>query len=249
MTSAPPRGVVGLLTAQALAFGVTLALLVIPANALFLDAYGSEWLPATYIATAVVGSLASIFIARAARHTRLVRLATVALGALAAVYAASWVILVAGGVWVSAVLLVAFPIALQLGFVFIGGQAGRLLDVRQMKERFPRIVSGFAVGFFLGGLLGIPLLSLLGSTEQLMLATTAADVAFLGLLIATERRFPEIREAPAGDGPGGRAAAVADALRSGHRPAPAHLPDPVRDGVAGVRLPPLRPRRNAVQRG
>ena len=77
VTSAPPRGVVGLLTAQALAFGVTLALLVIPANALFLDAYGSEWLPATYIATAVVGSLASIFIARAARQTRLVRLATV----------------------------------------------------------------------------------------------------------------------------------------------------------------------------
>ena len=73
MSSAPPRGVVGLLTAQALAFGVTLALLVIPANALFLDAYGSEWLPATYIAIAVVGTAASILIARAARQTRLVR--------------------------------------------------------------------------------------------------------------------------------------------------------------------------------
>ena len=71
-------------------------------------------------------------------------------------YAASWLILVAGGVWVSAGLLVLFPIALQIGFVFIGGQAGRLLDVRQMKERFPRVVSGFAVGFLLGGLLGYP---------------------------------------------------------------------------------------------
>ena len=69
---------------------------------------------------------------------------------------ASWVILVAGGVWVSAV-LVLFPIALQVGFVFIGG-ARRLLDVRQMKELFPRVVSGFAVGFLVGGLLGIPLL-------------------------------------------------------------------------------------------
>jgi len=37
----PARGVLGLLTAQAVAFGVTLALLVIPANALFLDAYGA----------------------------------------------------------------------------------------------------------------------------------------------------------------------------------------------------------------
>ena len=52
----------------------------------------------------------------------------------------------------SAGLLVLFPIALQLGFVFIGGQAGRLLDVRQMKERFPRVVGGFSVGFLLGGL-------------------------------------------------------------------------------------------------
>ena len=191
----------GLLTAQALAFGVTLALLIIPANAIFLDEYGSEWLPATYIAIAVFGSAASALIARAARRSRLVRVATAGLGALAALYAASWLTLVAGGVWVSAVLLVLFPIALQLGFVFIGGQAGRLLDVRQMKELFPRVVSGFAVGFFLGGLLGIPLLALLGSTEHLLLASTAAQVAFLGLLLATERRYPEVRATPAEGAP------------------------------------------------
>ncbi|MGH3078123.1 MAG: hypothetical protein ACRDPZ_08055 [Gaiellaceae bacterium] len=201
MNDTPPRGVVGLLTGQALAFGVTLALLIIPANALFLDEYGSEWLPATYIAIAVVGSGASALIARAARRTRLVRVATASLGALAALYAGSWVILVAGGVWVSALLLVLFPIALQVGFVFIGGQAGRLLDVRQMKELFPRVVSGFAVGFLVGGLLGVPLLTLLGSTEHLLLATTVAQLAFLGLLVVTERRFPEVRAAPADDTP------------------------------------------------
>ena len=201
MSDTPRGGVVGLLTAQALAFGVSLALVIIPANALFLDAYGSEWLPATYIAIAVFGSGASALIARAARRTRLVRIAAATIGALAALYAASWLILIAGGVWASAVLLVLFPIALQLGFVFIGGQAGRLLDVRQMKERFPRVVSGFAVGFLLGGLLGIPLLALLGSTEHLLLASTAAQLAFLGLLIVTERRFPEVRAAPAEDAP------------------------------------------------
>ncbi len=201
MNSTPTRGVVRLLSAQALAFGVTLALLLIPANALFLDAYGSEWLPATYIAIAIVGSGASALIARAARRTRLARVATAALGSLALLFGASWVILVAGGVWVSAVLLVLFPIALQIGFVFIGGQAGRLLDVRQMKELFPRIVSGFAVGFLLGGLLAIPLLSLLGSTQQLLLATTVGQLAFLALLLVTERRFPEVRGAPTGAAP------------------------------------------------
>ena len=193
MSSRHPRAVARLLTAQTLAFGVTLALLIIPANSLFLDAYGSEWLPATYIAIAIVGSGASALIARAARRTRLVPIAVVTLGALALLYALSWAILVAGGAWASAALLVLFPIALQIGFVFVGGQAGRLLDVRQMKELFPRVVSGFAVGFLLGGLLGIPLLALLGSTENLLLATTVAQLAFLGLLLLTERRFPEVR--------------------------------------------------------
>jgi hypothetical protein len=197
VSNTPQRGVIALLTAQALAFGVMLALVVIPANALFLDAYGAKWLPATYIGIAVFGTGASALIARAARRTRLVRVATVSLSAIAVLYAASWLILVAGGVWVSAVLLVVFPIALQMGFVFIGGQAGRLLDVRQMKERFPRVVLGFSVGFLLGGLLAIPLLALLGSTEHLLLGTTAAQITFLSLLLVTERRFPEVRSAPA----------------------------------------------------
>jgi hypothetical protein len=203
MSGAPERAVVRLLTGQGLAFGVMLALLIIPANALFLNAYGAKWLPATYIAIAVVGSAASALIARAARRTRLVRIATASLLALAVLYAAAWVILVTGGVWVSAPLLVLFPIALQIGFVFIGGQAGRLLDVRQMKERFPRIVTGFSAGFLLGGLLGIPLLAVFGSTKHLLLASTAAELVFVGLLLATERRFPEVRTAPA------RTAAVA----------------------------------------
>ena len=201
MTEAPPRDVLGLLTAQALAFGLSLALLIVPANSLFLDAYGSEWLPVTYIATAIAGVAVAGLIARAARATRLVRLATASLGGLAALFVASWALLEAGADWVSGVLLVTFPIALQIGFVFIGGQAARLLDVLQMKSYFPRIVSGFALGFLLGGLLGVPLLALLGSTEALLLATAAAQLAFLGALLLTERRHPEVRRPGAAAGP------------------------------------------------
>ena len=65
-----------------------------------------------------------------------------------------------------------------------------------MKERFPRVVGGFSVGFLIGGLLGIPLLALLGSTKHLLLGATVAQLAFLGLLLETERRFPEVRAAP-----------------------------------------------------
>ena len=76
MSALPARGVIPLLTAQALAFGVMLALLVVPANAIFLNPYGSKWLPATYIAIAVFGSGATALIAWAARRMRLVQVAT-----------------------------------------------------------------------------------------------------------------------------------------------------------------------------
>lgn len=185
------RGVVLLLTAQAVAFGMTLALLLVPANSLFLNAYGSSWLPVTYVAIAAVGIPMSAVMARAVRRFPLVAVAVGVLGAFAAVFFCSWLVLVAGGSWISALLLVSFPILIQIGFVFIGGQAGRMLDVREIKVLFPRIVLGFAIGFLAGGLAGIPLLALLGSTRNLLLATTAFELVFLGLLLVTWRRHPQ----------------------------------------------------------
>lgn len=184
------RSVVLLLTAQAFAFGVTMALLLVPANALFLDEYASTWLPATYIAIAVIGIPTSAAVASAVRRFALVAVAAGVLGAFAAVFFGSWLVLMAGGSWISALLVVSFPILIQIGFVFIGGQAGRMLDVREIKVLFPRIVLGFAVGFLVGGLVGIPLLALLGSTRNLLLATTAFELVFLGLLLLTWRRHP-----------------------------------------------------------
>ena len=199
VTDASPRGVLGLLTAQALAFGVSLALLIVPANSIFLDAYGSEWLPVTYIAIAIAGTAVASLIARAARRDaagqrgdRLARRPRHALRGLVGAPGGGRGV----GLGPAAVM---FPVARQIGFVFIGGQAGRLLDVLQMKAFFPRVMSGFALGFLLGGLLGVPLLALLGSTEALLLATAAAQLAFLGGLLLTERRHPEVRR------PGGSA--------------------------------------------
>lgn len=194
---AATRSAVALLSAQTLAFGVAAALLVIPGTSLFLDAYGSEWLPVSYIAVAVVGTTASWVVARAVRRFRLVGVATVALGAQMVLFGASWVVLEAGGRWISAVLLVAFPLAVQMGFVFVGAQAGRLLNIRELKELFPRIVSGFVIGFFIGGLLGPPILSLREEPQDLLLGATAAQAVFIGFLILTDRRFPALRAAQA----------------------------------------------------
>ena len=61
------------LTAQAVAFGVMAALLGVVANAIFLDTYGAEWLPATYIAIGFVGVVLSGAVARSARSGAIVR--------------------------------------------------------------------------------------------------------------------------------------------------------------------------------
>ena len=184
-----------LLSAQTLAFGIAMALLVVPGTSLFLNAYGSEWLPVSYIAVAVVGTAISWMVARAVRRFQLVAVATVALGAQVLLFCVSWVVLEAGGRWISAVLLVSFPLALQIGFVFVGGQAGRVLNVRELKELFPRIVSGFVIGFFIGGLAGLPLLALREEPQDLLFGAAVAQLAFVGLLIVTDRRIPAVRSA------------------------------------------------------
>ena len=83
-----------------------------------------------------------------------------------------------------------FPILLQLGFVIIGGQAGRLLDLQQIKRYFPRIVAGFVVGFMIGGFAAVPLLSLFGEPEHLVVVSAASCVVFVVLVGVTARRRP-----------------------------------------------------------
>ena len=113
VSSTTPRGVVGLLTAQALAFGVTLALLTIPAQFA---------LPRRLRLGVAAGDLHR----DRDRRQRSVRARSPARPGERGCTSrhgeprcprralrASWVILVAGGAWASAVLLVLFPIALQ----------------------------------------------------------------------------------------------------------------------------------------
>ena len=184
------RGAVPWLTAQAVMFGAMAALLGIVANTMFLDAYGSGWLPATYIAIGVAGIIVSGAIARTAQRFDLLGIALAVLGSAAVGLAIAWVIAGRGdAAWVSAPLLVLFPILIQLGFVFIGAQAGRLPDIAGIKASFPRISAGFAVGAVIGGLLGGPLVTVLGRTEHLLLATALAQGAFAVLLWVTGRRY------------------------------------------------------------
>jgi hypothetical protein len=202
--------VIGWLTAQSVVFGALAALYGTVANALFLGAYGSRWLPVTYIAVGAAGIVVSSAVARLARAGRLHRIAVAVLGIAALVVAGSWVIgLVGGSAWVSPPLLVLFPILVQLGFVFIGAQAGRILDIGTIKGSFPRILAGFPVGAVVGGLAAGALASVLGRTEHLLLITALAAAAFAALVWLTERsEGGGGRVHRVGDGPlGGRTSA------------------------------------------
>lgn len=182
---------VALLTAQAFALGLSLAWVTIPATAIFLETFGSGLLPVTYICAALAGAVASVLLGRAFRARPLASVAVRLLATVCAVLTTSWLVVwLTGTTWLSFPLLVMLPIALPIGFVFVVGQAGMLLDVRAMKALYPRVIAGFAMGFTFGGLAGAPLLGVLGGTEHLLAAAAATSIVLLALVALTRRSFP-----------------------------------------------------------
>lgn len=205
MTTDRLRSPVTLLAAQGVALGLLCGFVIIPASGIFLARYGSEGLPFVYLVVALAGGLMAPLMAYALRRWSLASVCVPVLAITAALVTAVWLGLeLADAAWLSFVLQVLFPLLLQVGFVFIGGQAGRLLTVRQMKEQFPRIVSGFVIGFFLSGVLAPPLLAVVGATERLLAGTSIFAIVLLALVLQTRRVFPAELGAvdePQDDGP------------------------------------------------
>ena len=119
-----------------------------------------SYLPVTYIGAAVAGVAASTALATALRRRPLASVAErVLAGLVDRARSLSCLVLRSGRAdWVSFALLVLVPIVVPVGFMFVVGQAGMLLDVRSLKAFYARVVAGFALGFVVGGLLGPPLL-------------------------------------------------------------------------------------------
>ena len=205
MTTGRLRSPVVLLAARGVALGLLCGFVIIPASGIFLARYGSRGLPWVYLLVAVAGAVTSPALAYALRRWSLASVSVPVLASATAIVAGTWLGLeLADAKWLSFVLQVSFPMFLQLGFVFIGGQAGRLLTVRQMKEQFPRIVSGFVVGFFLAGLLAPPLLAIVGAPERLLAGTCVCALVLLGLVLHTRRLYPlelAVVDAPSMDTP------------------------------------------------
>lgn len=169
-----------LLLGQSFTLGILLALLVIVANALFLTDYGSKFLPYVYLLVAVLGSLVAYGSAQAQRVWSLPNVAITTMAVTLIFFVLAWSIRITTQArWVSFALITAFPLLLQIGFVLLGGQAGRLLDVRQIRQLFPKIVTGFVVGFIIGGLLMPFLINLLGKIEHVIPVMALACLVIL----------------------------------------------------------------------
>ncbi len=180
-----------LLGGQTTALGLMMALLVVPASALFLHTYGAGSLPYAYIAVAVAGLAVSTGVSRAGRRLALGHLARALVSAYLVVVLLSWIALtVWEATWVTFLLLVLFPLAIPTGFVAVGSQAVRLYDLRRFKAEFPRIVAGFAIGFALGGLAAAWLAKALGGIEHLLAVDVGAALVMLWLVVQTSRAYP-----------------------------------------------------------
>ncbi len=190
MTGRDPKPRILLLAAQALALGLTAAWITVSATAIFLESFGADSLPVTYIGAAVTGAVTTALLTRTLRTRPLSKVAVRVLTLLVVLLLASWLLLSQwDATWVSYVVLVLLPIIIPVGFMFIVGQAGMLLDVRILKSSYPRVIAGFAAGFFAGAFVG-PLLLAVYDTVDLLIAAAFAASAFLALVIATWTAFP-----------------------------------------------------------
>lgn len=182
-----------LLAAQTVLLGLVAAFLVVPASALFLNRYGADDLPYTYLGAAVTGVLVSTAMRHAQRRLSLGVLAAVVIAVIFALVAAGWLILeVDNGLWVTYPLVVLFPITIPVGFVLIGSQAGRLMDVREMKAHFPRVVAGFSVGLGGGALLAAWLVHRIGGPVTLLAIDAAVAAAWLVVAVVTARSHSSV---------------------------------------------------------
>jgi HEAT repeat protein/ATP/ADP translocase len=190
MTNNSLRQRLTLLVGQGISLGLMLAFVVITGMTLMLDSYGSDAVPYVYIMVAVLGSLLFYGFGEIQRRVVLPRLSLGSLVLTTLFLFLTWAGLVlAEWQWLAFVVLASFSLLIQVGFVVIGAQAGRLLDVREIKRYFPWIVSGFVFGFIIGGALAPLVTSLNGRPADMLLAGTAVALLFCTLIFIINRQY------------------------------------------------------------
>ncbi|MBX3081109.1 MAG: HEAT repeat domain-containing protein [Anaerolineae bacterium] len=169
--------------------GIPYVLVDTSAYALFLDAFGSQGLPFTYLGIAVGVSLLAFLYLKLADRVPIQRLLVLNMDALIGITALLWLaVSVSAASWI-AFILPAWSFALiNLGNIIMWSIAGRLFDIRQGKRLFGLIGAGRWLAASAIGFLIAPLVSLLGIKNLLLVAVLSLCVSLLILrrLLNTE---------------------------------------------------------------
>ncbi|MCI0396855.1 MAG: HEAT repeat domain-containing protein [Chloroflexi bacterium] len=187
------RQALALLVGQMFFLSLALALLNVAAYTLFLVAFESNELPYVYLAVAGCVSLTSFGLLELQKRWPLARIVPLGLALFGALFLSGWAgLTLSGAPFFSLAMMVAVSLLELTGAILIGGQAGHLLDVRQMKTRYPLVTTGLIAAYIVGGLLVGPLLRLLGEPAHLLLVSAGSTAVALVLALLTARHFGDV---------------------------------------------------------
>jgi HEAT repeat protein len=203
-----------LLLGQGFFYGFGLVLWYVAANTLFLVDWSAERMPWVFIAVGLFVSAFSYGITALQRRWSTARVVlAIGLALVAFNVLARLGLLTALARWVSLALMVSYFLGLQMAFITLGLLAGRLFDIRQMKRLFPAVLSGFHVGFILGGLCVPLIMRLIGGAPNLLVGTALSGLISLVFLIVSSRRFRSVLARPVTAGREAPAPRLRDLLR------------------------------------
>jgi HEAT repeat protein/ATP/ADP translocase len=186
------RRALALLAGQAFFLGAAEALVYVAANTLFLVDFGSSHIPTVYIAVGVFVSLFFFGFAALQRRWSLLRLTLVAYLGEVACYLLGWLLLVVVGFWqISLALMVIYYLGVLILNIMVGGQAGLLLNVRQMKRLFPLIFACVIIGYIIGALVSPALLARLQRVADLLLVAAGCMLLVLAFFLLLFSQFRE----------------------------------------------------------
>lgn len=171
------------LALHSLCNGLFVAFFFSAANALFLDAWATEFLPWAYVGSSIGGYLLIRSFAQVERRSSLATFSTASLGFLLAIALGAWLALAASGnAWIPFVVFMLAGPSLALLEVEFWGLASNLFDLSQGKRLFGAVSTGEVISAILGFFLVPVLVDVLGSPVPLL--GIAAGGAFGGLLVA-----------------------------------------------------------------
>lgn len=189
------------------------------AFALFIDTFGTQSLPASYVASAILASLAAFGFLKLAERISFARVLLLNVATLIVGCTLFWLGLTSPlGQWTIFLLPSWFQTQINLVTLAVWPLAGRLFDVRQAKRLLGLVGAGNWLANVAGGFVIAPLVALVGTSGMLLLAALIT-AAGLGLLWAILRTQLPSAPAPA-PGPAAR------------RPTPARTPAPTADQPA-----------------